>query len=86
MRENRTAGYRSDLARFPGDPQAWVGTKAGVRDLIAQRRREGWGETVSISEAAAGPGARLPLPKTDRVAELKNMVKQAEYDVRNGNA
>lgn len=38
----RALGYREDLARFPGDPQAHCDTQRGVQKLIDQRLREGW--------------------------------------------
>lgn len=36
------ADYREDLARFPGDPQAFVTTPQAVERLKSQRQREGW--------------------------------------------
>lgn len=34
--------YRDDLARFAGDPQAYVDGPRSLQKLIDQRKREGW--------------------------------------------
>lgn len=34
--------YREDLARFPGDPEAFVTGPTSLRRLIDKRKRQGW--------------------------------------------
>lgn len=43
--------YLSSLARYPGDPQAWVSGRGDVKDRI--EKREGWSVTGSVN--AQGP-------------------------------
>lgn len=43
--------YREDLARFPGDPQAFVDGPRALKRLIDQRKREGC-RIGTIEEAA----------------------------------
>jgi len=57
--------YREDLARFPGDRQAYVNSPQQVQRLADQRRREGWelrdeswadmADTVPKGSLADGP-------------------------------
>lgn len=55
--------YRDDLARGPGDPEAYVDGPAAVRKLIDKRKREGWIFHKDFS-SALGDG-----PKTAKPAE-----------------
>lgn len=51
--------YRDDLARFPGDPQAYVDGPRAVQKLIDQRKREGWQFHKDYSQAL-GDGPKSP--------------------------
>jgi len=43
FRKSFDGGYRADLARFKGDPQAWVSGPMSLEKLKDRRRREdGW--------------------------------------------
>ena len=42
--------YREDLARFPGDPEAWVGGPLSLNKLIEKRKRQGWTEGLPLDE------------------------------------
>jgi len=37
--------YREDLARFPGDPEAYVDGPRSLQKLIDKRKRQGWVDT-----------------------------------------
>lgn len=45
--------YFSEIAAFPGDPEAWVGTKAEAADVV---RRRGWAsDDLGVKAPAGGP-------------------------------
>lgn len=44
--------YREDLARFPGDPQAYVDGPKSLQKLWDQRQREGWTEDKDLYHRA----------------------------------
>ena len=76
-----TAEYRSDLARFANDPEAFVGGKASAQKVIdTRRRRDGWGDPVKTSD--------LPEPHAPKIThehrEFKALYDKTKYEVLNG--
>lgn len=62
--------YRDDLARFPGDPQAYTDGPRAVKRLLDQRLREGW--TIrDPSEVRSKP----PEPTSSFAREAYNRAK-----------
>jgi hypothetical protein len=57
--------YRSDLARFPGDPQAYVDGPRALERLKTQRQREGWEFHKDWSHADAQPA---PMKSGEQIA------------------
>lgn len=57
--------YKGGLARFPGDPEAWVGGRADVERVCRQR---GWGCEGAVSVAPTEAG-RLPGKKAGNFAK-----------------
>lgn len=60
--------YMGSLARFPGDPQAWVDSRGDAKKLIEQR---GWGADglVKVKPKEAPPLPDKPPPAEDIVVE-----------------
>jgi hypothetical protein len=54
--------YVGGLARFPGDPEAWVSGRSDVERVLRQR---GWGSEGAVNVSARGlpPKRELALPK-----------------------
>jgi hypothetical protein len=55
--------YRDDLARFAGDPEAYVDGPAALQKLIDKRKRQGWQMSRDFS-SALGEG-----PNPDQTTE-----------------
>ena len=52
--------YREDLARFPGDPEAYVDGPRAVQKLWDKRRRQGWTRReVNVDDACASRGGDI---------------------------
>lgn len=56
-------GYQANLARFPGDPTAYVDSPLGRKKLEDQRLREGWSD-----RADHGPDKRDTRRESNRAA------------------
>ena len=56
--------YQSTLARFPGDPEAWVGGRGDVEKICLQR---GWGCEGSVQ---VDVGERPPIPDVPLAEDL----------------
>ena len=54
--------YREDMARFPGDPQAYVDGPTAVRKLRDRRLREGWVEGPPLADVASGDAGNAVRP------------------------
>lgn len=52
--------YISQLARFKGDPEAWVGGRGDVQRVLEKR---GWGSEGSVKVQARTPAEPPPPPK-----------------------
>tara|TARA_E500000331_G_scaffold192847_1_gene185314 strand:- start:3537 stop:3902 length:366 start_codon:yes stop_codon:yes gene_type:complete len=75
MTDEGWSEYRSDLARFPGDPQAYVDGPAAKQKLIDQRKREGWVEGPSFSDVAANFAKQ---PEVNSEAMVREAYARAE--------
>lgn len=51
--------YDHQLAAFPGDPKAWVGSDTELRQVLEHR---GWGSTGAVKVAARHEGGEAPKP------------------------
>lgn len=51
--------YLSQLARFPGDPEAWVSGRGDVQKVLEER---GWGSDGSVKVKARGRIEEAPKP------------------------
>jgi hypothetical protein len=71
MTDEGWSEYRSDLARFPGDPQAYVSGPRAKQKLIDQRKREGWIEGPSYSEVGS------KINSTEKKVDSEAMVREA---------
>ena len=71
MKDENWSEYRSDLARFPNDPQAYVSGPSAKKKLIDQRRREGWVEGPSFSEVGS------KINSTEKKVDSEAMVREA---------
>lgn len=60
-RSTRGKVYKSSLARFPGDPQAWVSSRNEVAKIQHQRRE------AAKREEDKGP--RVPIPIADKIVD-----------------
>lgn len=69
--------YREDLARFAGDPRAFVDGPRSLQKLIDQTKREG-ADVRPLSEAAAG----APPSVEDEDEESENLLAEAEAEAR----
>ena len=68
--------YLGGLARYAGDPEAWVNGRSDVKRVCEQR---GWGADGAVSVAVKGE-RRLPPRKTGR-GQLKKRLRQAGLPV-----
>ena len=75
MKDENWSEYREDLARFPGDPQAYCDGPSAKKKLIDQRKREGWVEGPSFSELAE---KETKEKKIDSHAFVKEAYERAE--------
>ena len=66
--------YLGSLARFEGDPEAWVTSKADVRDVC---RRRGWSCEGAVEVKAPTPDAPHPL---DAPYQVDQKLIQAEVE------
>lgn len=73
--------YLSGLARFPGDPEAWVDGRGDVQRRLEER---GWGSEGSVTVKPRDPVAPSPSPKVaddlvdDEVGRILAAVPPAE--------
>ena len=70
--------YREDLARYPGDPQAYVSGPVTLRRLVDQRKREGWVEGPPLDEIDRGGDA--PDSGVDSMAIVKQAYQEAKAE------
>ena len=75
MRDENWSEYRSDLARFPNDPQAYCNGPAAKKKLIDQRKREGWTTGPSYQDIGASFDAEK---KVDSEALVREAYDRAE--------
>jgi hypothetical protein len=72
-------GYHAGLARFPGDPEAYVETAHGLQKRVSQRLREGWQRGPAYDEIERDlPDEQESLPKDaeHQFKQLWNHVKK----------
>lgn len=62
--------YREDLAKFPGDPTAYVDGPRQLKRLMDSRKREGW-QFSNLDQA------RMDPPKTDPTRSLAREAYEA---------
>lgn len=72
--------YREDLARFPGDPEAYVDSPTAVNKLIDKRKRDGW--VMGRLDEATVPGDKNEDPIDG--LDAREQVEQAFHEVMNG--
>jgi hypothetical protein len=65
--------YLGQLARFPGDPEAWVDGRGDVKRICEQR---GWSCDGAIQVAARGEAPKLPSRKA-KPGSLANRLRAA---------
>lgn len=74
------AVYKHQLARFPGDPKAWVRSRSDVLKIARERNLNLEG---SVTHKAVDDGTPNPLDQPYRVADDIVDAKVAEYCERN---
>lgn len=57
--------YKSGLARFPGDPEAWINSKDDIKNICEKR---GWGCQGSVNVAV--DNSRTPIADVDVAADI----------------
>lgn len=69
--------YKSSLAAFPGDPQAWVGSRDDVRRVCEER---GWGCEGAVNMKVRND--RAPMPDVDVADDIvqEKMLDNLEVD------
>lgn len=65
--------YVSGLARYPGDPRAWIGSRGEIKDIC---QAEGWGARGSVDIA---PAERKEVPVCGPLAD--DIVDNAVADI-----
>lgn len=71
--------YEGRIARFPGDPEAWVQSQDDVRGVLEKR---GWGCDGDIKVKAGGDGA--PVKEVPLAADLVEDLVEAKLEERLG--
>ena len=79
MTDEGWAEYRSDLARFPNDPQAYVSGPRAKQKLIDQRKREGWVEGPSFAEVASSLNSEKKIDSEAMVREAYNRAEATGF-------
>lgn len=68
--------YQGGLARFPGDPEAWVGSMDEAKAVL---RRRGWGsEQLGVKAVEREPEPSIPIADDIVDRELGRMVATGE--------
>lgn len=79
MKDENWCEYREDLARFPGDPQAYCNGPRAKQKLIDQRKREGWVEGPTFSELADQKEKEQKIDPTAFVTEAYNRAEETNF-------